>query len=208
MGLTFLVPDRRTILVLGVLVFGMTLISAVLLALEPGPSAPLPGVTLQQIERVASEDRLFDIPTPLDWRAIVIHDSGSSTGSADAINQTHHKQGKGGLGYHFVINNGSGELDGLVEVGYRWQRQRLGDYLQGQGADWFHKHAIGICIVGDGDNGTFTESQIRELVWLTQELQRRFNIPKQAIYTQIGSIDPPDPSAFPTVAFQSQLLGP
>ncbi len=205
--LTRLAPDRRTIVVLGSLVFGMTVASSILLALEPGPSAPLPGVTLQQLERVASEDRLFDIPAPLDWRAIVIHDSRSQAGSADSINKIHHELGRGGLGYHFVINNGTEELDGLIEVGYRWQRQIVGDYLEGEGAEWFHKHAIGICIVGDGDQGGFTDDQIRELVWLVQELQSRFHIPKQAVFLQIGSDDPQATSHFPTVSFQSQLLG-
>ncbi len=203
------VPDKRTITVLVALVLGMTLTSGLLLLLEPGPVAPLTGVTLQSIDTtIAPEDRLFDIPQPLDWQAIIIHDSGTRSGSAQTLSAAHERLGKGGLAHHFVINNGSGEDDGTIEIGFRWKSQFIGAYLDGEGADWFNRHGVGICLIGDGDRGTFTDAQLRELVWLVRELQSRFNIPKQAIYTQIGSEPATSSPRFPDAWFRAQLLNP
>lgn len=203
------VPDKRTITVLAALILGMTVTSGVLLLLEPGPVAPFPGVTLQSIDTtIAPEDRLFDIPQPLDWQAIIVHDSGTRIGSAKTLSAAHEELGKGGLAHHFVINNGSGEADGMIEIGFRWSSQLIGAYLDGEGADWFNRHGIGICLIGDGDRGGFSDPQLRELIWLVRELQTRFNIPKRAIYTQIGS-DPLQPSPrFPDAWFRAQLLNP
>jgi len=41
------------------------------------------------------------------WRYIVIHHMASSRGSAGIIHRLHRKRGYDGLGYHFVIGNGS-----------------------------------------------------------------------------------------------------
>lgn len=203
------VPDKRTITVLAALVIGMTLTSGILLILEPGPVAPLTGVTLQSIDTtITPEDRLFDIPQPLDWRAIIIHDSGTRTGSAETLSAAHEQLGKGGLAHHFVINNGSRETDGTIEIGFRWSSQLIGAYLHGERADWYNRHGIGICLIGDGDQDGFSDAQLRELIWLVRELQARFNIPKSEIHTQIGS-DPQHPSPrFPDAWFRAQLLNP
>lgn len=193
------------------LVFGMTSVSALLLVLEPGPVAPLSGVSLRSIDDTsageAAADRLFQTPDSLDWRKIVIHDSGSPIGSSQSINRVHDQLGRGGLGYHFVVNNGSDEVDGLIEVGYRWQRQMIGGYLDGPGSDWYHKHAIGICLIGDADRSGPTEAQMRELVWLVRQLQARFGISDDEVRVQVGS-DPVRGSVlFPEARFRDQLLG-
>lgn len=203
----FVVLDQRSILVIAALVFGMTATSGLLLMLEPGAMAPLSGVTLRSVEPSSQpQARLFDTSTPLDWQAIIIHDSGAATGSSQSINRLHQQLGRGGLGYHFVINNGTDELDGLIEVGYRWQRQTFGNYYDpsSENAQWFHRHAISICLVGDGDKGGFTEAQMRELVWLVQQLQQRFNIPKRAVLTDLGSTG--TSASFPYAEFERQLL--
>ena len=203
------IPDRRTLVVLAALIVGMTLTSGLLLILEPGPVEPLPGVTLQSIDRSdAPEERLFDTPTPLGWQAIVIHDSGSEYGSSESLNRVDEALGKGGLGYHFVVNNGSEERDGLIEVGFRWQRQYIGAYLNGPGSMWFNRHAIGICLIGNGDKQAFTEAQLRELVWLVQRLQKHFGISREAVYLQIGPGGEAGGSGphFPDAWFRQQLL--
>jgi len=184
----------------------MTSVSALLLALEPGPMAPLSGVSLRSIDDggSAAADRLFETPESLDWRAIVIHDSGSQVGSSQSINRVHDELGRGGLGYHFVINNGSDEVDGLIEVGYRWQKQMIGAYLDGAGADWYHKHAIGICLVGDADRSGPTEAQQRELVWLVRQLQRRYDLPADRVMVQVGETGASP--MFPETSFRAQLI--
>jgi hypothetical protein len=203
------IPDRRTLIVLTALVVGMSVISSLLMVLEPGPVAPISGITLQSIDHnqpVQPEEKLFDISSPLGWQAIVIHDSGTPEGSSQTINLIHQRMGKGGLGYHFVINNGSMQDDGLIEVGFRWQRQFVGAYLEGVGANWFNLHAIGICMVGDADDGGFTKAQYRELVWLVQQLQKRFNISREAVFVEVGSGQNGPSQLFPHGWFRQQLL--
>lgn len=203
------VPQRRTISVLGALILGMTLTSALLLALEPGPVAPLSGVTLQSIDNtVAPGDKLFQTETPRPWKAIVIHDSGSLSGSSQTLNAVHERAGRGGLGYHFVINNGNGESDGLIEVGFRWQRQFPGAYLEGTGADEWNQNAIGICLIGDADRRAFTEPQLRELVWLVQQVQAKHGIPADQVYVEVGSKGEGANRLFPFAWFRGQLLTP
>ena len=196
-------------MVLGALVMGMTLTSGLLLLLEPGPVAPLTGITLQSVDRATEPaERLFDTTQAKPWLAIVIHDSGGLTGSSESLNTLHENAGLGGLGYHFVVNNGSGQSDGLIEVGFRWQRQFNGNYVQGEGADWFNNNAIGICLVGDADRRSFTEAQLRELVWLVQQLQRKFGIPSDAVFVEVGGGENGPSRLFPYAWFRGQLLSP
>jgi hypothetical protein len=206
------VPQTRTIVVLGALVLGMALTSGLLLVLEPGPRAPFSAVTLLSIDHgVHASDRLNDIDNPRAWKAIVIHDSGQLTGSARSINDVHERLGRKGLGYHFVINNGTGASDGVTEVGFRWPRQFEGAYVpEPQSSlefDW-NANAIGICLVGDADRRAFTEAQLRELVWLVQQLQARFNIPADAVYVEVGSTGDQPSRLFPYAWFRGQLLAP
>ena len=214
-------PDRRTLIVLGALVTGMTVTSGLLLILEPGPVAPLTGITLQSVQRgVSREARLFSTEQPSQqWKAIVIHDTGRPAGSARTLDRRHRQQGREGLGYHFVINNGHNSEnrdDGTIEVGYRWQHQNAGHYFApSPDADWFHNNAIGITLVGDADHqsgrASLTRAQLEELVWLVQTLQQRYDIPADQVYAQFGA-DSSDnagsagQTAFPRVWFQDQLL--
>ena len=212
-GFTGVIPQRRTLVVLAALVVGMTLTSSTLLILEPGPVAPISGITLQSIENDSNaqpEEKLFDFEynNPHRWQAIVIHDSGSLHGSSQTINRVHERLGRGGLGYHFVINNGTDKTDGLIEVGYRWQHQFVGAYLVGDGSEWFNRNAIGICIIGDGDRQRFTKSQLQELVWLVQQLQDRFNVPKEFVFMEVGSGEHGPSKLFPYAWFRQQLLNP
>lgn len=208
-------PDKRTILVLSSLVVGMAGTAGVLRVLEPGAIPPISGVTLLSIERNAAErpeDRLFNVTGSRGeqhaWKAIVVHDSQSATGSYDAIDKAHRKAGKDGCGYHLVINNGSGGEDGRTEMGYRWKYQQDGDYLIGPNADWYHRHAIGICIVGDADAAPFTEAQMRELVWLVRQLQRAHGIAAEHIFVDVGEDPALAAEHFSQTEFRKQLLGP
>lgn len=201
-----MVPDQRTLIVLGSLIGGMTLISGLLLVLEPGPVAPLSGITLTSVDVSGRPaDRLFGSAPSHAWQAIVIHDSNTLQGSSRTLNELHEKMGRKGLGYHFVINNGRGEADGLIEVGFRWTRQLPGAYVEGQGAEWFNRNAIGICLIGDTDRQPLTQAQLRELVWLVQQLQRQYNIPGDKVVVQMGE---QASVTFPHLWFRQQLLNP
>jgi len=98
------------------------------------------------------------------------------------------------------------KLDGRTEVGYRWKYQEPGDYLVGPNAGWYHQQAIGVCVVGDADNGEFTPSQQRELIWLVRQLQQAFSIPPEYVFVDVGAGDAPAPG-FSEGHFRQSLLG-
>ena len=122
------------------------------------------------------------------WQGIVIHHSASSYGSAAHEDKSHKARGWGGLGYHFVINNGVyrngyGKKNGLVEVGYRWRDQMKGSHcrVNGDRSNYWNKHTIGICLIGNFENTRPTQQQMRSLVSLVKFLQQRYNIPTSKI---------------------------
>lgn len=179
--------------------------------LEPGAVPPVGGVTLLSIERSATdrpEDKLFGFKEASQpWRAIVIHDSRTLSGSYDSIDKAHRRTGKEGCGYHLVVNNGTGGDDGRIEVGYRWRFQQAGDYLTGANSGWYHQNAIGICIVGDADTQAFTDAQMRELTWLTQQLQKKYNIPTEYVFVDVGSDAEGGATYFSDAHFRAGLMG-
>jgi len=68
-----------------------------------------------------------------EWKYIVIHHSASASGCAAEFDRYHReKRGwENGLGYHFVIGNGSGAGDGQIEIGNRWVKQIDGAHAGG-----------------------------------------------------------------------------
>lgn len=207
-----LVPSRRSLVVLASLVAGMTLVSTILLVLEPPPAAPPSGIALQSITRDADpEDVLFNTTMPqAPWQSIIIHDSDSFAGSLESISKRHEKFGLPGIAYHFVINNGYGEQDGLNQVSFRWSKQLIGQFSMGSAPAGLQPNlAIGICLVGDGDRKAFTDAQIRELVWVVNRLQARFGIPRDRVIVEVAKPGQGTDGAgryFPYAAFRQQLL--
>jgi hypothetical protein len=104
------------------------------------------------------------------WHGIIIHHSGSYYGSAAHEHKYHKSIGWDGLGYYFVINNGIfkngyGRADGLVEVGYRWRGQQTGSHCRPSNdySNYWNKHTIGICLIGNFSETRPTERQWRSL---------------------------------------------
>lgn len=208
LGKRILVPSRRSLVVLASLTVGMTLVSTVLLLLEPGPVAPPSAIALQSIARDNDpRDVLFNTTLPqAAWQSIVIHDSNTLAGSLDSISKRHEAYGLPGIAYHFVINNGYGEQDGLIEVSFRWSKQLTGQFAMGTApATLTPDLAIGICLVGDGDRKPLTPDQMRELVWLVTHLQERFGIPADRVVVDMAQQGGPG-RLFPEAAFRRQLL--
>ena len=201
--------DKRTLTVLASLIGGMTLAGGLLLVLEPGPVAPLSHITLystDQTHAAEPEDRLFALDAQArPWRGIVIHDTGSLHGSARSLNRVHQQANGTGLGYHFVINNGTGEEDGLIEVGFRWEKQYAGAYVAGDQAEPWNHGYIGVALVGNADDRPLTRKQLRELVWLVQQLQARFDIPRSEVYAALGASNERLAAHFPHAWFRRQL---
>jgi N-acetylmuramoyl-L-alanine amidase-like protein len=120
------------------------------------------------------------------WDSIVIHHSASATGNAKRFDR-YHRESKNWdeLGYHFVIGNGQGARDGLVEVGSRWIKQKHGAHCK-TADNRFNLHGIGICLVGDFSKTAPTGAQMASLVRLIRFLVDECDVPSESIYTHRG----------------------
>jgi len=127
--------------------------------------------TLRRPPDVAGD---LDVRLRRRWRYIVIHHSASNSGSEAAFDAAHKGLGWRGVGYDFVIGNGNGSRDGLVEVTFRWEQQQDGAHA---GVAEFNKYGIGICLVGHFDQTYPTARQMEALVGLINYLQERCQIP-------------------------------
>lgn len=130
------------------------------------------------VDRLPQSDRVdgkLDVPLQRDWRYIVIHHSATERGNEATFDRVHRQErGWKGVGYDFVIGNGSGAPDGLIEVTFRWEKQITGAHA---GVDRYNRYGIGICLVGDFSTGHPTDRQMRSLVALVTYLQDRCHIP-------------------------------
>ena len=117
------------------------------------------------------------------WIALVIHHSVTENGNATIFDKFHRETKHwDGIGYDFVIGNGTDSGDGEVEVTFRWQNQTIGAHCGGTRGNWANKYAVGICLVGNFNHTRPTRRQMRSLVKLVRFLQNRYGIPKSRIY--------------------------
>jgi hypothetical protein len=117
------------------------------------------------------------------WSAIIIHHSATGEGNATIIDKWHREEnGWNGIGYDFVIGNGTNSGDGEVEPTYRWRGQLTGAHCGGTPGNWANEEGIGICLVGDFSRSPPTARQMDSLVRLVRFLQARYHIPKSRIY--------------------------
>lgn len=112
-----------------------------------------------------------------NWRWIVVHHSATLSGNAASFDRYHRSEERGmenGLAYHFVIGNGHGAEDGLVEVGERWRKQLAGGHVKGEE---HNQTSIGICMVGNFDLAGPTEKQFASLKGLLNYLVATSGVP-------------------------------
>ncbi len=109
------------------------------------------------------------------WRYIIIHHSATDEGCALHFHFAHHSRGfKRGLGYHFVINNGTREKDdGYIEISPRWLKQLNGAHCKASG---MNKKGIGICLVGNFSKERISEKQMDSLLYLVNCLRKYYKI--------------------------------
>lgn len=114
------------------------------------------------------------------WTYIVIHHTATHEGDAYSIDNLHHKRGFWhGLGYHFLINNGTnGKTDGQIEVGPRWIKQMDGAHAN---ADGMNEKGIGIALVGNYSETNVSEPELASSVFLVKTLQKYYRIPDDRV---------------------------
>jgi hypothetical protein len=204
--------EKRTLVVWAALAASMTVVSGLLMLMGPQPQAPAAGPVLTVLDTSpAGVDSLFRTVPGIEkdrWQAIVIHHAGQPYGNAQSLGQQHMAQGYGGLSYHFVIGNGDGAGDGEIEVGFRWTRQLDGRHIfTADTSAWYNAHAIGICLIGNGDRTAPTKAQMEQLVRLVTALQRKLNIPASRVllHSNVASTTSPG-QLFPVASFRQQLV--
>ncbi|MGA2916475.1 MAG: peptidoglycan recognition family protein [Sedimentisphaerales bacterium] len=118
-----------------------------------------------------------------DWKAIVIHHSATDTGNVASIDDYHRRiNGWDGIGYDFLIGNGSGCGNGEVDATFRWTGQKTGAHCKTDASNWANENAIGICLVGNFDQSKPSSAQMASLMKLVRFLSERYNIPASRIY--------------------------
>jgi N-acetyl-anhydromuramyl-L-alanine amidase AmpD len=122
------------------------------------------------------------------WKYIVIHHSATACGNAKIFDRAHRGKGWDELGYHFVLCNGNGGADGLVEVGSRWGKQKWGAHCGGTPDNEYNNFGIGICLVGTYNRKLPSRRQLASLEELVTYLAAKYDIPPQNI---IGHRDAP-----------------
>ena len=115
---------------------------------------------------------------PREWRHIVIHHTASSGGTVEAIHESHLGRGWDGIGYHFVIGNGSGMADGEVTPAGRWREQMHGAHA---GKNEYNQHGIGICLVGNFDESHPSAAQLASVKRLVATLKHEYKVPSSNV---------------------------
>lgn len=116
------------------------------------------------------------------WSAIVIHHSATGNGNRAIFDRTHRdRNGWDGIGYDFVIGNGTDSGDGQVEVTFRWRGQLTGAHCKTPG-NWANENAVGICLVGDFNETRASAAQMRSVLKLVRFLQERYGIDRAGVY--------------------------
>ncbi len=141
------------------------------------------------------------------WKYIIIHHSATEVGSAALFDRLHKKRGWDGVGYHFVIDNGTkGKREGEIEITYRWRDQINGAHCR---ASRMNSKGIGICLVGNFSEGHVSEAQLLSLIHLVRQLQAQYKIPRSRVigHGRVHGANTECPgSHFPWKAFYSNIL--
>jgi hypothetical protein len=117
------------------------------------------------------------------WKAIVIHHSATDTGNVASIDDYHrNNNGWDGIGYDFVIGNGSGCGNGEVDSTFRWTGQKTGAHCKTDESNWANEKAIGICLIGNFNSRRPSSNQMASLLKLVRFLSKRYDIPASRIY--------------------------
>ena len=145
------------------------------------PAAATPSAKPQPNVATASGPAAWKPRVPArDWKWIVIHHSATPSGSMAFFDKEHTAKGWDGVGYHFVIGNGTETGDGQIEVTQRWPLQKWGAHAKTID-NRFNEHGIGICLVGNFDVERPSPKQMQSLSRLVAYLSQTYRISPQNV---------------------------
>ncbi len=131
------------------------------------------------VPKAAPRKHVISLYPSKKWKYIIIHHSATDEGSSTDFNKAHKNRGWDGVGYDFIIDNGtSGKSDGQIETSPRWIKQQDGAHCKAGGMNY---NGIGICLVGNFSKDTVTEKQMTSLIYLVKTLKSYYKIPDSKI---------------------------
>jgi hypothetical protein len=147
------------------------------------PAVTAPKRTRESVYKNIPRDWLPPSALEKRWTAVVVHHSGTKNGNATIFDKWHREGNHWeGVGYDFVIGNGTDSGDGQIEVTFRWRKQIAGAHCGGTPGNWANKDGVGICLVGNFNRTVPTARQTQSLLKLIRFLQKRYGISKSRIY--------------------------
>lgn len=159
------------------------------------------------IPNAAPRKHVLSLYPSKKWKYIILHHSATDAGSSFQFDKAHTKRGWQGIGYHFVIDNGTcGKGDGQIETSPRWIKQQDGAHCK---AGNMNEKGIGICLVGNYSKGRgVSPKQMDSLVYLVNKLRRYYDIPISNIrrHGKVSGAQTECPGKkFPWTKFRSRL---
>lgn len=158
----------------------MTVGAIVLMALDKesisaGPFSLASYTNLDPVEEAARRVSTLNIH---EWEKIEVSYSKTESGNIASLAGAEELATTEDVNFHFVICNGEGGMDGLIETAKRWQMQR--PCLPGK--DWYgNGETIRICLIADGIGQMPTDCQIQRTTALIDALSRDFNLSAERI---------------------------
>lgn len=199
----------RTRTVWVALAASMTAGIGLLSLLDPGSPSRAGGVSLSPLMATGGArgvEAVFGTTEPIEpgrWESIVVVHSGSPVGSPASIEEAHRSVGYDGMGFHFLVGNGTGMSEGQIHVGYRWMEQRDGAELAGLDSS---KGVVEVCLVGDGDRRPFGDEQLHRAAQLVAALADRLGIESSQIMLHSDLAETSSPGDyFPRQAFEDLI---
>ncbi len=101
------------------------------------------------------------------WDRVEVYYSQTPGGNADELALLTGLSNGRKAEFHFVIGNGSGADDGVIEAGQFWKLQRLCSGRNG---------VVRVCVIADGRAESVTDCQINRTGALVESLIRTFDI--------------------------------
>ena len=120
------------------------------------------------------------------WSKIEIDYSGTESGNIEQLASLSNADSPEHVNYHFIICNGNGGQDGLIQPTEKWQRQS--SIIPGQSRsdepvvyETLTEQTIYICVIADNETSFPTDFQIKRTEELVEGLGRKFNIQPESI---------------------------
>lgn len=124
-------------------------------------------ITIEVPELWGMETDYSTLGSFIDWKYIIVHNTGAEEVDANQVKQYHLSQGYVDVGYNFII-----ERDGKIIIG-----RDLNIPGAHTDSDGMNKKGIGIAVIGNMQNHACTPEQWKSLLTLVKYLANEFNIP-------------------------------